>query len=69
MNTNILKGKIITRFSNLDTFAKVLRWKNDRLSRILNHKQKMTIDDMVEMAKALGISSGDELVEVFSLSL
>ena len=67
MNTNVLKGKIISKFGNLDAFAKELGWKKDRLSRIINHRQNMTVDDMVAMGQALGLTSTAELVEVFSL--
>ena len=67
MNTNLLRGKIISRFGNLDALAKELGWKNDRLSRIVNHRQKMTVDDMVAIGQALGLTSTSELAEVFSL--
>lgn len=67
MNTNLLKGTIISRFGNLDALAKALGWKKDRLSRIINHRQKMTVDDMVAIGQALGITSTGELAEIFSL--
>ena len=67
MNTNHLKGAIISKFGNLDALAKALGWKNDRLSRIINLRQKMTVDDMVAIGQALGITSTSELAEVFSL--
>ena len=67
MDTNILKGKAITKFGSLHAFCSALGWKPDRLSRIINGRQKLTYDDMCDMIRVLGISSGDEVVEVFSL--
>ena len=68
METNIIKGKAITKFGSLGAFSDALNWKHDRLNRILGGKQKMTHDDMCQMIQVLGITSGDEIVEVFSLT-
>ena len=68
MNTNVLKGRIIAKFGSIGAFSKALGWKPDRLSRILNGRQKMTYEDMHKIAKALELSSATEIVEVFSLA-
>jgi len=68
MDTNVLKGKIIAKFGSLGAFSSVLGWKPNRLSRILSGRQQLTHDDMCDIIRALGLSSGDEIVEVFSLA-
>ena len=67
MNTNVLKGEIISKFGSIKAFNERLHWKPDKLNRVLNGKQKITLNDMEQLGQALGITNPYELVRVFSL--
>ena len=66
---NALRGAVLTKFPNISSFAKAMKWDRKKASRIVNRKQKPTANDMEQMAQCLDIRDADSFVQIFLPSL
>ena len=66
MNVPRIRGLIAEKFRTPAEFARRLGWQRDKLYRILRKETKLTADEVLDMAGALGImDSPDEVVSIF----
>ena len=62
---NELKGAVVAKYGTIAAFAKVLKWDRKKASRVVNHIQSPTIDDMYAMVIALDVKDSDTLTRLF----
>jgi len=62
---NLLRGAVLTKFPNITSFAKAMKWDRKKASRIVNHVQRPTADDMERMALCLDIQDSDTFMRIF----
>lgn len=62
---NLLRGAVLTKFPNITSFAKAMKWDRKKASRIVNYVQRPTAIDMEQMAECLGIHDSDSFVRIF----
>lgn len=65
MQTNVIRGMIVTKFGSISKFADALGWAPNRVSRILRKKQSVTNKDIKQMADALEIKEPSDVVTIF----
>ena len=62
---NKLRGAVLSNYRSITEFAKAMNWDRKKASRIVNHVQYPSVDDMCCMAGVLGVTDGDRFVEIF----
>ena len=62
---NPLRGAVLTKFSSITSFAKAMKWDRKKASRIINHVQNPTVDDMEKMSVCLGINDSVTFMRIF----
>lgn len=62
---NELRGAVLTKFRSISDFAKALEWDRKKASRIINHVQSPTVDDMYKMSELLGIKDSLSFCHIF----
>ena len=62
---NDLRGAVMAKFPSITKFAEAMKWDRKKASRIINHLQKPSADDMEEMAKVLDINDATSFVRIF----
>lgn len=55
MNTNRLRGEIVSRFRTQNAFAAYLGWTPNKVSKLLTGKYKPDTDDVATIANALNM--------------
>ena len=62
---NNLRGLVMTKYPNITSFAKAMKWDRKKASRIVNRVQKPTASDMEQMAECLDIHDANTFVHIF----
>lgn len=62
---NQLRGIVMSKYPNISSFSRAMKWDRKKASRIINHLQKPTANDMEQMAKCLGIQDAESFVHIF----
>ena len=62
---NHLRGAVLTKFTSISDFARAMKWDRKKASRIVNHVQKPSANDMERMAECLGIQDEVSFVRIF----
>ena len=62
---NELRGAIHSVFPSIAELARALDWDRAKVSRIVNHKQRPTAEEMELIAKALRITNEKDFVRIF----
>jgi len=65
MRTNVLRGKAVEQYGSLSNLAHKLGWAPNKMSRIINNKQALTIKDALQIASALNIESPSDFLDIF----
>lgn len=65
VNTNLLKGKIVSAGLCLRELAIAINMGLTTLSAKVNGKREFTAEEIVSICKILGISSRDEMCDIF----
>ena len=66
---NDLRGAVMSKFPSITAFAKAVKWDRKKASRIVNHVQDPTMNDIYQMVDVLAINSSDDFVRIFWPSL
>ena len=62
---NELKGAVVAKYGTISAFAKVIKWDRKKASRIVNHVQDPTVDDLYTMVEALGVKDSETFTRIF----
>lgn len=62
--TDVIRGKILSRYLTLTRYAKCLGWTRQKLSDTLRQQRIPTLDDVSCMAETLDMPI-DDIVEIF----
>ena len=62
---NKLRGAVLTKYTSITAFAQDLKWDRKKTSRIVNHVQNPSVDDMYKMSDLLGVTDSRSFVEIF----
>ena len=65
MQTNVLRGKVVAQYGTLAKFASEIGWAPNKISRIFNGKQPLTVKDALKIASALKIEDSAEFLDIF----
>lgn len=65
MRTNVLRGKAVEQYGSLSNLAHKLGWSSNKMSRIINSKQAITLNDTLQIASALNIEKPSEFLDIF----
>lgn len=65
MQTNVLRGKVVAQYGTLTKFASEIGWAPNKISRIFNGKQPLTVKDALKIASALKIEDSTEFLDIF----
>lgn len=64
MNTQILKGEIVTAFGTQGKFAEFISWPENKVSRMMQGKYKPDTDEVYFIAQALNLSK-EKFIQIF----
>jgi hypothetical protein len=62
---NALRGAVLTKFPTITAFAAAMKWDRKKASRVVNHIQNPSIDDVYKMAELLEIKDCESVVRIF----
>ena len=63
--TNELRGLVLSKYPSITAFADALKWDRKKASRIINHVQTPSVDDMYKMAELLSVRDCYTFCRVF----
>lgn len=69
MPNNELRSLVYAKFANITRFAEAIGWERKKASRIINHGQKPSAEDMERMADCLDVKDVYSFVHIFLPSL
>ena len=62
---NELRGAVLAKYPSITAFAEALKWDRKKASRIVNHVQKPSVDDLYKMADLLGVKDCESFCRIF----
>ena len=62
---NRLRGVVLAKFPNIQSFADAVGWDRKKASRIVNRLQLPTAKDMDKMTDVLEIKNAEDFVHIF----
>ena len=65
MSENNLRGRIISMYRSVQSFARAVNWSNRKAYDIVNGRQEATGKDIDVMCKALNVQIPDEMRNLF----
>lgn len=65
MEENLLRGAIATKYGSCERFAKAINWSGRKARDIVSGRQRMTAQDINEMAECLQITDAGEFMKIF----
>jgi len=66
---NKLRGAVLSKYPTITAFAQDMKWDRKKASRIVNHVQNPSVEDLYKMSDTLGVSDCESFVAIFLPSL
>lgn len=60
-----LRSRVYSRFRSMAEFAKALGWDDSKVRRIMAGQQQPDVDEIRQMAEALGVESAEDFMAIF----
>jgi hypothetical protein len=62
---NELRGAVLAKFPTIAAFAKAMKWDRKKASRIVNHIQEPSVNDLYKMVEVLDIRGAEAVTRIF----